>query len=154
MSAPRARQVEMIRGYLNPDIRYRPAVDDKQAVATVTLRERQWDTQSKDQDGRFVELEPHFHDNVTFFGKQAERLMAQFERGDALIVTGETKMREFVNENNETVQYNVFHVHEFGADASRSTVEVVRPKAQEVAQQQAATPTPHQATQSDWGRAF
>lgn len=147
---------------LGEDPKFTPAKDDKMAFAHVRLAEDSW---SFDQGtGEFERGETTWYDGQ-FFGKDAEALHEQFQKGDKILVLGRV-VEDTVTRNGTEYQNTHLRVDTFGPDMKHTNVSIDRtPRAsathaQAVSQQQSAAPAQNVSqqqqsvaqpqTQADW----
>lgn len=118
------------------EIRFFEATEDKPAAAYVRLAEGR---RERDPDGQWVDGEPRWYD-AKFTGVWAKKLVEEYQKGDPLIVSGDTVKHTRETADGRSFQSTKLYVEVFGPDPVLAKITLTRgqgraPQAQAAPQQ-------------------
>ena len=99
----------------------------------------------REDDGGFTELDPSFHDLVTYRAT-AERALMRFVKGDSFVAEGYVRTFQ-VERDGEAIQREEFIAKKIGHDLARTNYEVDRARRSSVAAERDAPASQNGVTQ-------
>lgn len=104
------------------DVKFYAATADKPAVAYVDLVQDNWE---RIDDGQFVEKDPTWYKGEVR-GEHAQKLAEHFQKGDPLLVIGQSKVETTVAKDGREFVNNRLYISTFGPDASKTEARIDR----------------------------
>lgn len=110
------------------DVKFYAATADKPAVAYVDLVQDNWE---RIADGQYVEKDPTWFKGEVR-GEHAQKLAEHFQKGDPLVVIGQSKLETSVSKDGREFVNNRLYIATFGPDASKTEARIDRDAVAEI----------------------